>query len=121
MLRRSHLTALTEVNGHATVVQSRALAIRRMLEARHSWIFSEGAPPVKGQKIVPQSISIAISAQQVLPRVAGTLAQDLSEAMQAIARRGQGGDGAALSAPLQAFIFLLPSVRLCEMLCQIER
>ncbi|WP_161555756.1 LysR family transcriptional regulator [Mangrovicoccus ximenensis] len=38
--------ALKEVREHAIVVQSRALAIRRILEARHSWIFSEGPPPV---------------------------------------------------------------------------
>jgi len=123
-LARQREVALSEVNSHAIVVQSRALAIRRMLEARHSWIFSEGPPPVatnslqllkhlvvagrhvaltsvldvapelldgrlvalpvKGQTIVPQSISIAISAQRVLPRVAGMLAQDLAKAMQRV-------------------------------------
>ncbi|WP_172331144.1 LysR family transcriptional regulator [Mangrovicoccus sp. HB161399] len=38
--------SLKEVREHAIVVQSRALAIRRILEARHSWIFSDGPPPV---------------------------------------------------------------------------
>ena len=38
--------ALGEVRNQAIVVQSKALTIRRMLEARHSWIFSDGPPPV---------------------------------------------------------------------------
>lgn len=42
---KSQIT-LGEVRSHAIVVQSRALSIRRMLEARHSWIFSDGPPPV---------------------------------------------------------------------------
>lgn len=37
---------LQDVRRHAIVVQSRALSIRRMLEARHSWMFSESPPPV---------------------------------------------------------------------------
>lgn len=37
---------LAQVRGHAIAVQSRALAIRRMLEARHSWMFEDGPPPV---------------------------------------------------------------------------
>lgn len=37
---------LKEVREHAIVVQSRALPIRRILEARHSWMFSDGPPPV---------------------------------------------------------------------------
>lgn len=113
---------LSQVTKHAIVVQSRVLAIRRMLEARYSWIFSEGLPPIAtnslqllkqlvvagrhvaltsvldvgpeilagqlvaipvvGQKIVPQNISVALSAQRVLPRVASTLAQDLATEVQ---------------------------------------
>ena len=42
---RSSVT-LKDVRGHAIVVQSRALSIRRMLEARHSWMFEDGPPPV---------------------------------------------------------------------------
>lgn len=38
--------SLADVRGHAIVVQSRALAIRRMLDQRHSWMFEQGAPPV---------------------------------------------------------------------------
>jgi DNA-binding transcriptional LysR family regulator len=37
---------LAQVRAHAIAVQSRALAIRRMLEARHSWMFEDGPPPV---------------------------------------------------------------------------
>jgi DNA-binding transcriptional LysR family regulator len=97
-----------------------------MLEARHSWIFSEGLPPVatnslqllkqlavdgrhvaltsvldvapellagklvaipvKGQQIVPQTISVAHSNQRVLPRMASMLAQDLAADVQALLR-----------------------------------
>jgi len=38
--------SLSQVRTHAIAVQSRALAIRRMLEARHSWMFEDGPPPV---------------------------------------------------------------------------
>lgn len=37
---------LKDVRAHAIAVQSRALSIRRMLEARHSWMFETGPPPV---------------------------------------------------------------------------
>lgn len=37
---------LSMVRDHAIAVQSPALAIRRMLEARHGWIFSENRAPV---------------------------------------------------------------------------
>lgn len=37
---------LQDVRPYAIAVQSRALAIRRMLEARHSWMFENGPPPV---------------------------------------------------------------------------
>ncbi len=37
---------LAQVRPYAIAVQSRALAIRRMLEARHSWMFEDGPPPV---------------------------------------------------------------------------
>lgn len=37
---------LNDVRNHASVVQSRALPIRRILEARHSWMFSDGPPPI---------------------------------------------------------------------------
>ncbi|RAH96725.1 LysR family transcriptional regulator [Acuticoccus sediminis] len=39
-------TTLKEATRHAIVLQSHALAIRRILEARHGWMFSEGGPPV---------------------------------------------------------------------------
>ncbi|BCH21029.1 LysR family transcriptional regulator [Mesorhizobium sp. L-8-3] len=38
--------SLAKVRDHAIVVQSPALAIRRILEARHGWMFSENRPPV---------------------------------------------------------------------------
>lgn len=38
--------SLADVRSHAIVVQSRALAIRRMLDERHSWMFEQGPPPV---------------------------------------------------------------------------
>lgn len=111
--------SLTQVSAHAMVVQSRALAIRRMLEARHGWMFTDGplpvvtnslqllkqlavagrhaaltsvldaapeildgrltAVPVEGPQIMPQSISVAVSAQRVLPRIASLLAEALAE------------------------------------------
>lgn len=37
---------LSTVRDHAIAVQSPALAIRRMLEARHAWMFSDNRPPV---------------------------------------------------------------------------
>ena len=37
---------LRQVRAFPIAVQSRALAIRRMLEARHSWMFEDGPPPV---------------------------------------------------------------------------
>ncbi|AQZ50890.1 LysR family transcriptional regulator [Martelella mediterranea] len=37
---------LATVRDHAIAVQSPALAIRRILEAHHGWIFSENRPPV---------------------------------------------------------------------------
>ncbi|KMK68304.1 LysR family transcriptional regulator [Puniceibacterium sp. IMCC21224] len=45
-LARNAEVALKDVRDHAIVVQSRALPIRRILEARHSWMFSDGPPPV---------------------------------------------------------------------------
>jgi len=39
-------TTLKDIRKHAIVMQSRALPIRRILEARHSGMFSEGPPPV---------------------------------------------------------------------------
>ncbi|MGO4852872.1 LysR family transcriptional regulator [Phaeovulum sp. W22_SRMD_FR3] len=45
-LAHSPKVALKDVREHALVVQSRALPIRRILEARHSWMFSDGPPPV---------------------------------------------------------------------------
>ncbi|GAB1583857.1 LysR family transcriptional regulator [Phyllobacterium phragmitis] len=38
--------SLAKVRDHAIAVQSPALSIRRMLEARHGWMFSENLPPV---------------------------------------------------------------------------
>ncbi len=38
--------SLAKVRDQATVVQSPSLAIRRMLDARHGWMFSENRPPV---------------------------------------------------------------------------
>ncbi|MGJ8583482.1 MAG: LysR substrate-binding domain-containing protein [Marinosulfonomonas sp.] len=35
-----------EIRAYPLVVQSRALAIRRMLEARHTWLFTNAQPPV---------------------------------------------------------------------------
>ncbi|WP_323767524.1 LysR family transcriptional regulator [Marinovum sp.] len=126
-LARERTVSLRQVTAHAIVIQSRVLAIRRMLEARYSWIFSEDLPPVatnslqllkhlvvagrhvaltsvldvapellagelvaipvKGQKIIPQNISVAHSAQRVLPRVAGMLAQDLAAEVQDLLRK----------------------------------
>lgn len=37
---------IREVRAYPLVVQSRALAIRRMLEARHTWLFTDAQPPV---------------------------------------------------------------------------
>lgn len=37
---------IKEVRAYPLVVQSRALAIRRMLEARHSWLFADEQPPI---------------------------------------------------------------------------
>ena len=37
---------IKEVRAYPLVVQSRALAIRRMLEARHTWLFADAQPPV---------------------------------------------------------------------------
>ncbi|WP_238366026.1 LysR family transcriptional regulator [Mesobacterium pallidum] len=37
---------IKEVRAYPLVVQSRALAIRRMLEARHTWLFADARPPV---------------------------------------------------------------------------
>lgn len=37
---------IKEVRGHPIVVQSRALAIRRMLEAGHAWLFVDAQPPL---------------------------------------------------------------------------
>jgi DNA-binding transcriptional LysR family regulator len=45
-LARRTEVSLGEISGHALVLQNRALTIRRILEARHGWIFSEGGPPV---------------------------------------------------------------------------
>ncbi len=45
-LASSKNVTLNDVRNHANVVQSRALPIRRILEARHSWMFSNGPPPV---------------------------------------------------------------------------
>jgi DNA-binding transcriptional LysR family regulator len=45
-LASSSNVTLNDVRNHANVVQSRALPIRRILEARHSWMFSNGPPPV---------------------------------------------------------------------------
>ena len=39
-------TSLKAVAGFPLAVQGRSLAIRRYLEARHAWLFSEGEPPV---------------------------------------------------------------------------
>ncbi|WP_108662207.1 LysR family transcriptional regulator [Acuticoccus kandeliae] len=39
-------TTLKDATGYAIALQSHALAIRRILEARHGWMFSEGGPPV---------------------------------------------------------------------------
>ncbi|MEG3663350.1 LysR family transcriptional regulator [Celeribacter halophilus] len=125
-LAMERAVSLKQVTTHAIVIQSKVLAIRRMLEAQYSWIFSEDLPPVatnslqllkqlvvaghhvaltsvldvapellagelvaipvKGQKIVPQTISVAHSAQRVLPRVASMLAQDLATDVQALLR-----------------------------------
>lgn len=38
--------SIKEVRAYPLVVQSRALAIRRILEARHSWLFTNAQPPV---------------------------------------------------------------------------
>lgn len=45
-LAREDSVTLSQVRAHPIAVQSRALAIRRMLEARHSWMFEDGPPPV---------------------------------------------------------------------------
>lgn len=37
---------IKDVRAYPLVVQSRALAIRRMLEARHSWLVADAQPPV---------------------------------------------------------------------------
>lgn len=37
---------IKDVRAYPLVVQSRALAIRRMLEARHTWLFTNAQPPV---------------------------------------------------------------------------
>ncbi len=37
---------IKEARAYRLVVQSRALAIRRMLEARHSWLFADAQPPL---------------------------------------------------------------------------
>ncbi len=39
-------TTLKSATGHPVALQSQALAIRRYLEARHGWMFSEGGPPL---------------------------------------------------------------------------
>lgn len=39
-------TKLHEAIGHPLVLQSRALAIRRILEARYAWMFTQNRPPV---------------------------------------------------------------------------
>jgi len=125
-LAKERTVSLKQVTAHAIVIQSRVLAIRRMLEARYSWIFSEDLPPVatnslqllkqlvvagrhvaltsvldvapellagglvaipvKGPKIIPQTISVAHSAQRVLPRVASMLAASLATDVQALLR-----------------------------------
>lgn len=38
--------SLADVRKYAIVIQSKALSIRRILDARHSWVFEHGAPPV---------------------------------------------------------------------------
>ncbi len=38
--------ALKEVAAYPLAVQGRSLTIRRYLESRHAWLFSEGEPPV---------------------------------------------------------------------------
>lgn len=38
--------SIKDVRAHPLVVQSRALAIRRILEARHTWLFTDARPPV---------------------------------------------------------------------------
>ena len=45
-LAKKPTVSLREIRSHALVLQSRALAIRRILEARHAWMFSEDRPPV---------------------------------------------------------------------------
>jgi DNA-binding transcriptional LysR family regulator len=40
------ITTLKELAGHPMAVQGRSLAIRRYLESRHAWLFSEGEPPL---------------------------------------------------------------------------
>ena len=124
---------LSQVREHPIAVQSPALAIRRILEARHGWMFSGDRPPVvtnslqllkqlvvagthvaltseldtaqelldgrlvavpvKGDNVVPQSISLVISSRRTLPRiatrVADLLAKDVADTLARVrARRG---------------------------------
>lgn len=124
---------LSQVREHPIAVQSPALAIRRILEARHGWMFAGDRPPVvtnslqllkqlvvagthvaltseldtaqelldgrlvavpvKGDNVVPQSISLVISSRRTLPRiatrVADLLANDVADTLARVrARRG---------------------------------
>jgi len=45
LARQAHAT-LVEVAAYPLAVQGRSLAIRRYLESRHAWLFSDGEPPV---------------------------------------------------------------------------
>ncbi|MDN2582107.1 LysR family transcriptional regulator [Aquibium sp. ELW1220] len=125
---------LSQVREHPIAVQSPALAIRRILEARHGWMFSGDRPPVvtnslqllkqlvvagthvaltseldtaqellegrlvavpvKGDNVMPQSISLVISSRRTLPRiatrVADLLAKDVADTLARVrARRGE--------------------------------
>jgi DNA-binding transcriptional LysR family regulator len=132
-LARQTDVRLSQVREHPIAVQSPALAIRRILEARHGWMFAGDRPPVvtnslqllkqlvvagthvaltseldtaqellegrlvavpvKGDNVMPQSISLVISSRRTLPRiatrVADLLAKDVADTLARVrARRG---------------------------------
>jgi DNA-binding transcriptional LysR family regulator len=70
------------------VLAGRHVALTSVLDVAPELIAGKlVAIPVKGQKIIPQSISVAHSAQRALPRVANILAQDLAADVQALLRK----------------------------------
>ncbi len=61
--------ALKEAAAYPLAVQGRSLTIRRYLEARHAWLFSEGEPPVVSnslqlvKKLVQSGSHVAITSE----------------------------------------------------------